>query len=94
MHSNPLTGSSCHHSYWLSLIEGYYDIAKLFVEKSPDLKIDLNVKGVEMGWTPFHYACIEGNTDVVEMMLDNSESLTIYLRTDLYDEFCRTGKSK
>ena len=36
-------------------------------------KIDLNIVD-KFGWTALHYACNSGNTELVEMMIENAES--------------------
>ena len=50
----------------------------MIIENSAMLNIDLNAKNND-GLTAFHYACTWGNTSIVEMMINNSESLKLDL---------------
>ena len=64
--------------HWLCL-EGFSKIAKLFLENTVDMDIDLNLKDNTFLWTGFHFACYYGKTSIVDMILTNSKSLNIDL---------------
>ena len=56
------------------------------MKNSVDLNIKLNTKSKD-GRTVFHTACMEGRTSIVEMMIDNSESLRLsFKERDIYGE--------
>ena len=44
-------------------------------------KIDLNAQD-ENGRTGFHHACMSGNLDIIETMIDNAECLKIDLNIE------------
>ena len=44
----------------------------------------------ELEWTPFHFACHEGRRSIVDMILEKSEDVKIFV--NLYDKLARTGK--
>ena len=48
------------------------------MKNSANFSIELNAKN-NTGWTAFHYACINGYTSIVDMMISNSESLKLDL---------------
>ena len=57
-------------------------ISKPTNNDSIELDIDLNGKIFDPaydGWTAFHLACFFGKTDIVKIMIDNSESLKLDL---------------
>ena len=62
----------------------------MFLEKADELKLDLNVADYELEWTPFHFACHEGRRSIVDMILEKSEDVKIFV--NLYDKLARTGK--
>ena len=64
--------------HWLCL-EGFSKIAKLFLDNTVDMDIDLNLKDNTFLWTGFHFACYYGKTSIVDMILTNSKSLNIDL---------------
>ena len=70
--------------------EGHTEVAKLFLEKADEFKLDLNVADYELEWTPFHFACHEGRRSIVDMILEKSEDVKIFV--NLYDKLARTGK--
>ena len=74
--------------HWACL-EGYSKIAKLLIEESTVLNIDLYVKDNVFCWTGFHYACYFGRKNIVEMILNNSKSHVFDLNA--FDSFGRTG---
>ena len=64
--------------HWVCL-EGFSKIAKLFLDNTVDMAIDLNLKDNTFLWTGFHFACYYGKTSIVDMILTNSKSLNIDL---------------
>jgi len=49
---------------------------ELLHQKNGDLKADINCKG-EGGWTPFHFACMSGNMELVRFFLRNETDIDI-----------------
>ena len=62
--------------HWVCL-EGFSKIAKLFLDNTVDMAINLNLKDNTFLWTGFHFACYYGKTSIVDMILTNSKSLNI-----------------
>ena len=48
----------------------------MLINKSFELNIDLNAK-TDAGYTSFHFACMNGRTNIVEMMIENAENFKI-----------------
>ena len=84
---NPKGVDETHHR---ACQEGHTEVAKLFLEKADEFKLDLNVADYELEWTPFHFACHEGRRSIVDMILEKSEDVKIFV--NLYDKLARTGK--
>jgi len=54
---------------------GDLELSKDLLDKNHgDLKADVNCKGEE-GWTPFHFACMSGNMDLVKFLLKNQPDI-------------------
>ena len=51
----------------------------MIMKNSARFNIELNAKDNFFGWTAFHYACLYGYTSIVDMMINNSESLKLDL---------------
>ena len=60
---------------------GRLEIVKLFLRKSAEFKIDLNVKD-HLYNTPFHYICDNDNPEIVELFIQKSEELGIDLNAE------------
>lgn len=54
-------------------------IARKIIEKSAELKIDLNARDDDLSETAFHRACYHGKSDMIEMIIENAESYGIDL---------------
>ena len=52
-------------------------IARTIIEKSAELKIDLNAKDDYCSETAFLRACYHGKIDMIEMIIENAESYGI-----------------
>jgi FOG: Ankyrin repeat len=48
--------------------------AKLLDKKKGDLKADVNTKG-DNDWTPLHFACLNGNQELVNLLLYNEANI-------------------
>ena len=53
---------------------GNLTTVKLLIERSKGIGLDLN-KPNNCGWTAFHYACRNGDMEIVKLMVDNAEAL-------------------
>ena len=74
--------------HWVCL-EGYEDIAKIFLDKANEgYKIDFNIQDFVFEWTPFHFACYEGNAAVVDLILENSETLKVIFIFGFLQRIC------
>ena len=58
---------------------GNAKIASMILEKSEDMNIQLNAKGVN-DWTAFHLACRNGQTKIVEMLLKKAVGFNIVVQ--------------
>ncbi len=61
----------------------------MLIQISFELNIELNAKDILNGMTPFHWACHNSNTNILEMILENAESFKIDIK--IRDKFGRTG---
>ena len=59
---------------------GQLNIAKILVEKSTELNIDLNAKD-RLGCTAFHIACMQNQFKIVELFIQKSTEFNIKLDT-------------
>ena len=59
-------------NFLYSCSSGKLKIAKMLMQKSVELNINLKVKDYS-GMTAFHCACGKGYTDIIEMMIENSK---------------------
>ena len=48
------------------------------MKNSAEFNIDLNAKDND-GWTAFHWACFNGHTSIIKIMISKSESLKLNL---------------
>jgi ankyrin repeat protein len=46
---------------------GYKDIVEMLIKHN----VDINFSGGWLGVTPIYFACLNGHTDVVQILLDN-----------------------
>ena len=63
-------GIDCNFRY--SCMSGQIKIAKMLMQKSVELNINLKAKDCFNGMSAFHFACEKGNTNIIEMMIENS----------------------
>mmetsp|Transcript_16589 Transcript_16589/g.14432 ORF Transcript_16589/g.14432 Transcript_16589/m.14432 type:complete len:97 (+) Transcript_16589:460-750(+) len=47
---------------------------KLLDKKRGDLRADVNTKG-DNDWTPLHFACLNGNIDLINLLLYNEANI-------------------
>ena len=62
-------------------MKSYTGIAKLLIEKSNELNIDLNAKNKE-GQTGFHISCYQGydgHLEIVKMLIQKSDEIKLEL---------------
>ena len=77
--------SECFTAFILTCSEGHSDLAKMLMENSITLGIDLNAKEIYFGGTAFSWACEGGHLDVVKNIIKNASILSIDLDTKNYE---------
>ena len=65
-------------SFILACLGGHLNIAKLFLENSVSLGIDLNARDISAK-TAFHQTCIRGHSEVIKMFMENAVAFNIDL---------------
>jgi len=56
---------------------GNIDICRELLDKSKgDLRGDVNTKG-DNGWTPFHFACLSGNMNLIKLLLNHDADIEV-----------------
>ena len=55
-------------AFQLACKKGHSKVAKVLIQKSAELNIDLNAKD-QYGMTAFHYACMGGHSDIAEYLI-------------------------
>ena len=63
-------------------------IAMVLMQKSTELEIDLNAKDIHE-LTAFHWACVNSETSIVEMMIENAKIYNLDLEAK--DECGKSG---
>ena len=66
--------------YLIGCAKGRMNIASMLMNKSKELKIDLNQSNI-CGKTALHLACEKGHSDIAKMIMKNSSKLKIDLNT-------------
>ena len=65
-------------AFQLACKKSHSKVAKVLIQKSAELNIDLNAKDQYVR-TAFHYACIWGHSDIAEMLMQKSAEFNIDL---------------
>ena len=66
--------------YLICCMKGRINTASMLMNKSKELKIDLNQSDI-LGHTALHLACEKGHSDIAKMIMKNSSKLKIDLNT-------------
>ena len=70
-------------AFHLACENGHSKTVEIFMQKSTELKIDLNAKESVDGKTAFQLACEDGHTNVVKMIIQKSDEVDIDLRLEM-----------
>ena len=86
-------------AFQIACKKGHFKIVELLIQKSGELKIDLNAKNFE-GNSALHMACSYGHTELVHMLLQKSVEFNIDLNaknrfgTSAFHSACTNGHNE
>jgi ankyrin repeat protein len=69
-------------------VNRYKDIVEMLIKHN----VDINLSGGGLGVTPIYFACLNGHTDVVQILLDNNCDIPGDAINNLYN-ICMTIKT-